>query len=176
MSFSPRLIWPCRTQELEPFCQPLLNARTRCVPAFSRSCRWNNLAVADPPRCFIPIAEEHNLIAPLTRYVITQWKPSLAAALLPHQPSSLIGINVAAKSFPTRRASKIFQSVLGLCGETCSATALEFHGTRRVASDVDYRLMREPHRKGVKLAIDDFGTETVFRSPVGKRAGYFENR
>ncbi len=74
------------------------------VPALKSCYAGTTHARADLSGCFIPIAEEHNLIAPLTRYVIVETIRQRHYFPINHQFH--IGINVAAKSFPTRRASQ----------------------------------------------------------------------
>lgn len=74
----------------------LMPARS-IVPALVILLRWNNRAVADSPDAFISIAEEHNLIAPLTRYVIAE---PFGSGTTSYQPSvSYRLINVAASHF-----------------------------------------------------------------------------
>ena len=60
-------------REFELFCQPLVNARTRECAGVEILLRWNNPRQGwISPDVFIPLAEEHNLIVPLTRYVISE--------------------------------------------------------------------------------------------------------
>ncbi|EYI71054.1 diguanylate cyclase/phosphodiesterase, partial [Salmonella enterica subsp. enterica serovar Heidelberg str. N20134] len=73
MSFSWEINLALAEREFELFCQPLLNARTQQCTGVEILLRWNNPRQGwISPDVFIPIAEEHNLIAPLTRYVIAE--------------------------------------------------------------------------------------------------------
>lgn len=55
------------------FCQPLLNARSQQCIGVEILLRWNNPRQGwISPDVFIPIAEEHHLIVPLTRYVMAE--------------------------------------------------------------------------------------------------------
>ena len=60
-------------REFELFCQPLVNARTQECIGVEILLRWNNPRQGwISPEVFVPLAEEHNLIVPLTRYVIAE--------------------------------------------------------------------------------------------------------
>lgn len=66
MSFSWEINLALAAREFELFCQPLLNARTQQCVGVEILLRWNNPRQGwISPDVFIPIAEEHNLIAPL---------------------------------------------------------------------------------------------------------------
>jgi EAL domain-containing protein (putative c-di-GMP-specific phosphodiesterase class I) len=117
--------------------------------------RWNNPRQGwISPDAFIPLAEEHNLIIPLTRYVIAETVKQLS--VFPADASFHVGINVAASHF---RQGVLLQDLNRYWFSAHPAQRLVVELTERDALlDVDYRLVRELHRKGVKLAIDDFGT------------------
>ncbi len=104
---------------------------------------------------FIPIAEEHHLIVPLTRYVMAE--TIRQRHVFPMSSQFHVGINVAPSHF--RRGVlikdlnqywfRLYLIRVKLILETTERDAL---------LDVYYRIARELHRKNVKLAIDDFGT------------------
>ncbi|SFR07551.1 EAL domain, c-di-GMP-specific phosphodiesterase class I (or its enzymatically inactive variant) [Enterobacter sp. kpr-6] len=155
MSFSWEINLGLAAHEFELFCQPLLNARTQQCEGVEILLRWNNPRQGwISPDVFIPIAEEHNLIAPLTRYVLTETQRQLA--LFPATPEFHIGINVAASHF---RRGKLIQDLNHYWFNAHPVQQLVIELTERNALvEADYRIARELHRKGVKLAIDDFGT------------------
>ncbi|STE85750.1 putative signal transduction protein [Escherichia coli] len=104
---------------------------------------------------FIPIAEEHHLIVPLTRYVMAE--TIRQRHVFPMSSQFHVGINVAPSHFRRGVADKRSQSVLVLALTPIQQLILEIT-ERDALLDVDYRIARELHRKNVKLAIDDFGT------------------
>ena len=68
MSFSREINMGLAQHEFELFCQPLLNARSQQCIGVEILLRWNNPRQGwISPDVFIPIAEEHHLIVPLTR-------------------------------------------------------------------------------------------------------------
>ncbi|EHX0653497.1 cyclic diguanylate phosphodiesterase [Salmonella enterica] len=155
MSFSWEINLALAEREFELFCQPLLNARTQQCTGVEILLRWNNPRQGwISPDVFIPIAEEHNLIAPLTRYVIAETIRQRHYFPINHQFH--IGINVAASHFRHGVLLKDLNQYW-FSAEPVQQLVLELT-ERDALLDVDYRLMRELHRKGVKLAIDDFGT------------------
>lgn len=155
ISFTWEINMGIAAREFELFCQPLMNARTRECVGVEILLRWNNPRQGwISPDVFIPLAEEHNLIVPLTRYVISETVRQIG--YFPASRDFHIGINVAASHF--RRAALI-RDLNRIWFNANPVQQLIVELTERDALlDVDYRIVRELHRKGVKLAIDDFGT------------------
>ncbi|MRS89235.1 EAL domain-containing protein [Enterobacteriaceae bacterium RIT714] len=155
MSFTWEINLGIAAREFELFCQPLLNARTQKCVGVEILLRWNNPRQGwISPDVFIPLAEEHNLIAPLTRYVIMETVRQIG--YFPANKGFHIGINVAASHF---RNGVLLHDLNRYWFSTHPTQQLIIELTERDALlDVDYRMVRELHRKEVKLAIDDFGT------------------
>lgn len=117
--------------------------------------RWNNPRQGwISPDVFIPIAEEHHQIAPLTRYVLAE--TIRQRHFFPMSSQFHIGINVAASHFQQGELLKDLdqywfsqQPIQQLVIELTERDALQ---------DVDYRIVHELQRQNIKLAIDDFGT------------------
>ncbi|WP_368543794.1 EAL domain-containing protein [Enterobacter soli] len=155
MSFTWEINMGLAAREFELFCQPLVNARTQDCVGVEILLRWNNPRQGwISPEVFIPLAEEHNLIVPLTRYVIAETVRQIG--YFPASPGFHIGINVAASHF--RRATLLQDLNRGWFSAHPVQQLIVELTERDVLTDVDYRIVRELHRKGVKLAIDDFGT------------------
>jgi sensor c-di-GMP phosphodiesterase-like protein len=94
VSFSGEINLGLAAREFELFCQPLLEANNNTCIGVEILLRWNNPRQGwIPPDVFIPIAEQHNLIAPLTRYVMAETQRQLG--LFPADSTFQIGINVA---------------------------------------------------------------------------------
>ncbi|CAH5319661.1 Putative cyclic-di-GMP phosphodiesterase AdrB [Enterobacter cloacae] len=73
MSFTWEIDMGIASREFELFCQPLMDARTQKCTGVEILLRWNNPRQGwISPEVFIPLAEEHNQIVPLTRYVIAE--------------------------------------------------------------------------------------------------------
>ncbi len=155
MSFSWEINLGIAAREFEVFCQPLLNTRNNQCTGVEILLRWNNPRQGwISPDVFIPIAEDHNLIIPLTRYVLAETMRNLA--VFPADSHFHIGIIVAACHL---RRGMLLKDLNHYWFSAHPPQQLVVELTERaVLDDVDYRLVRELHHKGVKLAIDDFGT------------------
>lgn len=157
MSFTWEINMGLAAGEFELFCQPLVNAQNQRCVGVEILLRWNNPRQGwISPEIFIPLAEEHNLIIPLTRFVLIETVRHLA--MFPAAPDFHIGINVAASHF---RDGVLLQDLNRVWFSAKPAQQLVIELTERDSLlEVDYLIVDELHRKGVKLAIDDFGTGT----------------
>ena len=155
MSFSREINLGLAQHEFEVFCQPLLNARSQQCIGVEILLRWNNPRQGwISPDVFIPIAEEHHLIVPLTRYVMAE--TIRQRHVFPMSSQFHVGINVAPSHF---RRGVLIKDLNQYWFSAHPIQQLILEITERDALlDVDYRIARELHRKNVKLAIDDFGT------------------
>lgn len=155
VSFSWEINLAIAQREFELFCQPLLDAHTQQCTGVEILLRWNNPRQGwISPDVFIPIAEEHHLIAPLTRYVIAETIRQRHFFPMSHQFH--IGINVAASHF---HKGELLRDLDQYWFSAQPVQQLVIELTERDAlRDVDYRTVREMQRQHIKLAIDDFGT------------------
>jgi FOG: EAL domain len=156
MSFSWEINMGIAQREFIIYCQPLFNTRTLRCDGVEILLRWNNPRLGTiAPDVFIPIAENKNLILPLTRYVLDETAKQLH--YFPADPHFHIGINVSAAHF--RDDKLLLQDLNNLWFSANPVVQLTIELTERDAlHDVDADLLRELHSKHVKLAIDDFGT------------------
>lgn len=155
MSFSHEINLGLAAREFEIYCQPLVNARNQQCTGVEILLRWNNPRQGFiSPDVFIPLAEQQNLIAPLTRYVLAETASQVH--YFPVSPHFHIGINVAASHF---HRGKIVEDLQQFWFTRQPSHPLFLELTERDAlPDVDHRVVRDLHELGVKLAIDDFGT------------------
>ncbi|KNC94370.1 cyclic diguanylate phosphodiesterase [Trabulsiella odontotermitis] len=155
MSFSWEINMGIASREFDVWCQPLLNTGDKTCTGVEILLRWDNPRLGPiPPDVFIPLAEEHHLIATLTRYVISETVRQIE--VFPQDPHFHVGFNVAAGHFVD---GVLLRDLNHYWFSAHPHQQLIVELTERDAlHDVDYRLIRELHRKGIKLAIDDFGT------------------
>lgn len=155
LSFSREINLALAQQEFELFCQPLLNARSQQCTGVEILLRWNNPRQGwISPEVFIPIAEEHHLIAPLTRYVIAE--TIRQRHVFPLSNQFHIGINAAASHF---RQGELLKDLNQYWFSAQPVQQLVIELTERdTLLDEDYQTVRELQNQRVKLAIDDFGT------------------
>ncbi len=155
MSFTWEINLGLAAGEFELFCQPLIDAQDQQCVGVEILLRWNNPRQGwIAPDIFIPLAEKHNLIVPLTRYVLIETVSHLA--MFPTVPGFHIGINVAASHF---RDGILLHDLNRVWFSAQPSQQLVIELTERDALlEVDYTTVDELHQRGVKLAIDDFGT------------------
>ncbi|MFH8134730.1 EAL domain-containing protein [Pantoea osteomyelitidis] len=155
MSLSWQISYGISANEFMVYCQPLINAKSGLCDGIELLLRWHNPRQGwISPDVFIPLAERQNLIAPLTRFVITKAVQQLPS--LPHSASFHIAINVAASHFHDRAIVEDLQRIWwpanpqpGLVVELTERDALPI---------IDQTVVAQLHDIGVRLAIDDFGT------------------
>ncbi|PKH26903.1 cyclic diguanylate phosphodiesterase [Enterobacterales bacterium CwR94] len=155
MSFSWQITYGLSAKEFMVYCQPLINARNGDCYGIELLLRWHSPRQGwIPPDVFIPIAERQNLIAPLTRFVLSEVVEHLPS--LPTTPGFHIAINVAASHFHER---EILNDLQTLWWPANPQQQLVVELTERDALPVvDQQAVTQLHKIGVKVAIDDFGT------------------
>lgn len=155
MSFSWEINLGLALHEFEVFCQPLVSSRNLQCVGVELLLRWNNPRQGwISPDVFIPLAEQQNLIAPLTRFVLSETVRNLD--IFPKSPDFNIGINIAASHFHN---GEVIEDLRHYWFPVHPIQKLTLELTERDAlPDVDLRVIRDLHRMGVDLAIDDFGT------------------
>ena len=100
MSLSYHIGHAITHREFRVYCQPIIHSDTGRCAGVEMLLRWKKKRQGwISPDVFIPLAEQHELIIPLTRYLMNTVKENLQ--LFPPRPSFYISINVAAKHFKT---------------------------------------------------------------------------
>lgn len=155
MSLSYHIGHAIAHREFRVYCQPIINSDNgRCV-GVETLMRWKNKRQGwISPDVFIPLAEQHALIIPLTRYLMTTVVENLN--LFPPRPSFYISINVAAEHFNT---VSIIDDIRRIWLPAHPMPSLMLELTERTAlSEIQYEQIKTLKEMGIMLAIDDFGT------------------
>jgi sensor c-di-GMP phosphodiesterase-like protein len=155
MSFSREITLGIARGEFEIWCQPLVHAQTHACTGVELLLRWNNPRQGwISPDIFIPLAEQENLIVPLTRYVIDRTIKHID--IFPASSDFHIGINVAADHF---RNGLILNDLKRYWFACRPSQRLMLELTEREdLQHLDPQVFRQLRALGVRLAIDDFGT------------------
>ncbi|BDH45490.1 diguanylate phosphodiesterase [Salmonella enterica subsp. enterica serovar Choleraesuis] len=155
ISFNWELNEGIASREFRLFCQPLIASEDlRCV-GVEMLLRWDNPRQGwMAPELFIPLAEENDLIAPLTRYLLREVVQNLH--LFPHSNSFHIGVNVAPNHFERQEIIADLQRYWFPSRPT-QQLILELT-ERDNLQHIPNEIFRKLQQLGVKLAIDDFGT------------------
>jgi sensor c-di-GMP phosphodiesterase-like protein len=142
-------------QEFQVYCQPIINSINNSCVGVETLLRWKNRRNEwVSPDVFIPLAEQHGLIIPLTRYLLSTIAGNLA--LFPNRSDFYISINVAAQHF---EKMLILEDIQKLWVPAQSNLRLMLELTERtpfLQSSTEY--LHQLKALGILLAIDDFGT------------------
>lgn len=155
MSLAHPLSHALAREEFAIFCQPIVNCHSgRCV-GIETLLRWNSPRFGPvPPDVFIPLAEQHALIVPLTRYLMAQVAEKFA--LFPQDPAFYISVNVDSRHFHQQQILQDVEQVW--LAKQPSATLMIELTERSRLTDIDGNQIHRLKALGVLLAIDDFGT------------------
>lgn len=146
--------------EFEVYYQPQVNLGTGRIIGAEALLRWRNaeLGTISPVR-FIPLAEETGLIVPIGDWVLKtccQQNKAWQDAGLPQLP---VSVNISARQFQKRDLIAVIDRILEETGMEAHFLELEIVESM-VMHDVEHTAatMKELKKRGVQLAMDDFGT------------------
>ncbi len=148
--------------ELAMYYQPLVSLSDGALIGFEALLRWNHSEKGMiSPAQFIPIAEDSDLIIPITKWILGETCSQIARwqKLAPHYNDLLVSVNISGKHLTdvslvddVRKAlqdSKIVPSSLKL--EITESAAMD-------NPDQSIQILHNLKKLGVQLSIDDFGT------------------
>lgn len=142
--------------ELQLFFQPKVHTVYRSLAgaeALMRWCKPNGEQV--PPSEFIPVAERHEIIRPMT-----WWAIKAAVARLARWPEDLtIAVNIPPQLLLDDQILSVVQDALDIHGVKPQRLVMEV--TERIMIENQQAMMRQLARlrlAGVQVSLDDFGT------------------
>ncbi len=145
--------------ELTMAYQPIVELATGTVVGAEALIRWNHPELGLlMPDTFIPLAEEADLIVPLSMWIIAE----VARTIADWQARDIhlqIGVNVSPAHFATGTLATDVIDIVDSYRIEPGRLALELAESQTLhdLDAVDYQL-RDVQRHGVLIAIDDFGT------------------
>jgi diguanylate cyclase (GGDEF)-like protein/PAS domain S-box-containing protein len=136
--------------------QPRLHLPTNTITALEALVRWQHPTKGlVPPAEFIPVAEQSDLIHPLTAWVAGEAVRQLRA----FQELGLdldVAINISARNLADQQLPAMMASLLHTWGVGASKLRLEMTESVVMASDWQ-EVLTQLHQLGLSVAIDDFG-------------------
>jgi EAL domain-containing protein (putative c-di-GMP-specific phosphodiesterase class I) len=147
------------TDQLVLHYQPVLHLPTGQVSGVEALVRWEHPERGLVPPCdFVPVAEQHELIDPLTRWVLVT---ATRQAAIWHRDGLplIIGVNVSAANLTGGTLVDDVAEALATSGLPAERLLVELTETS-VAEDPERAAAQFAalRRTGVEVAIDDFGT------------------
>lgn len=136
--------------------QPIIASGSGCVSAFEALLRWHKDGESIAPTEFIPVAEQYGFIRKIGAWVLNQ--ACLAANKWPQQIA--VAVNVSVNQLQADDFIDIVDSALSI--SQLPATLLHLELTESVFSkDKETIIARIKllQSRGIKVSIDDFGTE-----------------
>ena len=143
--------------EIGPHYQPAVDLRDDTVVGIEALARWRSDDGEEvPPETFVPIAEQHGLIADLTHCMLEQ-VAGCSARGAANGTALPLSVNVSAATVDDELVAVVFGALdIGklepqqLTVELTETTLFPGHA-------VAHRSLSRLHRAGVRLSIDDFG-------------------
>ncbi len=138
--------------------QPLVSLKDRKLTGFEALARWRGSKDEDiPPDVFIPIAEQHGLLAALTERVASRALADLSAVLAQRR-ELYVSINIAIQTLLSPNFRTMLDRLATLHGVDRRSIVLEI--TERETGDVARigDLVKELRDGGYRVFLDDFGT------------------
>ena len=142
--------------QLVLYYQPILDAKTQRVTSCEALMRWQHPEHGlIPPSDFIPLAEESGLIV-----AMGEWALHKACKVAATWPEAIgVTVNLSASQFSGSDLYQTVDAALALSG--LAPNRLELEITESVLlrdDDSTVKTLHRLRRKGVRIALDDFGT------------------
>ena len=138
--------------------QPVIELKTqRCVAA-EALIRWKppGGAIISPDQ-FIPFAEEHGIIAHITRRVFELVAKDMKDSLQ-QNPDFHIGVNISSQDLMSGGLLALIQGMVKDSGGKPEQFIIEATERGFINNEKSLKIMKDIRDSGVQIAIDDFGT------------------
>jgi diguanylate cyclase (GGDEF)-like protein len=148
--------------ELSMNYQPLIDLENGELLGFEALLRWHHREFGMiPPNKFIPIAEESNLIIPITKWILEQTCRQLAEwhRIGRGNAELMMSVNISGKHLSNDELIDDVERALELSGLDPRYLKLEITESAAMENaEQTIKLLNRLKDLGVKLSIDDFGT------------------
>jgi diguanylate cyclase (GGDEF)-like protein len=149
-------------RELILYYQPIIDLKTQQLTGFEALVRWNHPTRGlIYPMEFIPLAEEHGLIAQIGAWILHEAcrELKLLQVRYPAQPPLTMSINISSRQFSQQDLVSILSGFLTETGVDPHSVILEITESmimQNVTAAVE--TMKRLRNMGIQIHIDDFGT------------------
>lgn len=152
-----RLLQAIRKREFEPVVQPIVDCETgRCLGGEVLMRQQHPVRGLIGPAEFLDVAEQTDLIHPMSMLIITKARDRLAP-LVKTDPTLYFTFNVTASQLQRPGFADLLESVFDVQSLPPSNVMLELV-ERDVVDDASRATLDQLRERGFRVAIDDFGT------------------
>lgn len=146
--------------EFIPYMQPIVSGKDQCWVGCEVLMRWQHLGHGlIQPNQFIPLAEDSELIVPMTRSIMRQVSEKFAPYVNQLPEGFHFGFNISANHCRDLSLVDDCRNFIEAFGGNKINITLELTERKLIVADeTTDRLFAELHALGVFIAIDDFGT------------------
>lgn len=146
--------------EFIPYLQPIVSGKDQCWVGCEVLMRWQHLGQGlIQPNKFIPMAEDSELIVPMTRAIMQQVSAKFAPYVNQLPAGFHFGFNISANHCRDLSLVDDCRNFIQAFGGNKINITLELTERKLIVADeTTDRLFAELHALGVFIAIDDFGT------------------
>ncbi|MEX3071077.1 EAL domain-containing protein [Vibrio alginolyticus] len=151
-------------EEIIPYFQPIVDAKTEEVIGFEALARWNHPSLGMvSPAVFIPMAEQGKLIIELGESILKQSCAFIGSLNKVRQAKGLpqfsVHINLSARHFYHSKLISYLKNVIEEHQVSAGNLVLEITESMLMGGEAEsINCINEIKRLGVQLALDDFGT------------------
>ncbi|MFT5110834.1 MAG: diguanylate cyclase (GGDEF)-like protein [Parasphingorhabdus sp.] len=148
--------------------QPQIDLRSGRISGFEALARWNSKALGQvSPSEFIPLAEETGLIFPISNWILREVCRHIAAWRANNIPTVPVSINLSARQFRDKNLNMRISGTLSEFNLEPQAIIVEVTETTVLENiETATETLNWLTDLGIKLAIDDFGTDYSSMSAI----------
>jgi diguanylate cyclase (GGDEF)-like protein len=147
-------------QEFHLYYQPIINLKDNSLSGFETLIRWpgENNTIVQPDK-FIPLAEDTDLVIPLTWWILEEACKTLRDFREHFQNNNLtVSVNFSIKQFYEPDIVERMLKILEESGLPVSCLKIEVTESIIQDSNEILKVMKEINNSGIAMYLDDFGT------------------
>ena len=138
--------------------QPQFDLHTGAITGLEALLRWPRESGLCYPKDFIPVAEETRLIVPIGEWMLRDVCTQVKWWQENGMPNLRLSVNLSAMQFQHKHLVSHFDEVLQECNFNPSNLVIEMTETVAMQNvDLTLAILHTMKRKGIKIALDDFG-------------------
>jgi diguanylate cyclase (GGDEF)-like protein len=148
-----------KNKEFELFYQPIIHLESNTIAGYETLVRWANGSKLLPPSSFIPLAEETDLVVPLTWQILEKACFDVRELQIKFNNDRLrVNVNFSLKQFFEPDLVKRIVEIAKKAEIAVSCIKIEItESMLQDSEDLKY-VMNELSDNGIRLNLDDFGT------------------